>query len=166
VTKAKFVLTLLKCRSAQEYVKYDWLEQPKATECLEWVYKENAMTAQYLDSLPGSAGIAERMRELVTTNSPVPEFILSENPLFRLIKSNDKKAGVGALETRNDETKDWGVIVDMDSIGKAEGRNWVLRNSRYLSSFFYGSRLFLGFLMPDPIEYHCGKSTSTPGSLN
>ena len=41
-----------------------WLEDPAAADTLEWVEAQNAITEEYLASIPVRASLRERMTEL------------------------------------------------------------------------------------------------------
>ncbi|KAH8660295.1 prolyl oligopeptidase family-domain-containing protein [Xylariales sp. PMI_506] len=106
----------------EEY-QWDWLEQPDAPECLEWVKRENTITTSKIDALPNSIELQSQFQDLVERNQPCPEFWIADK-LFRLVRSVDHKQGILEVAELGATPGEWCQVIDIGELGKAEGKNF------------------------------------------
>jgi prolyl oligopeptidase len=105
--------------------KWDWLEKPEASECLEWVEAENISSTEKIDSLPNIQGFQGRLKSLVEENSPFPHFWIATH-FFRFVKSAANKQGIleFAPKTEDGTAGGWRKVIDVGELSQAEGKNY------------------------------------------
>lgn len=110
--------------SAVDGDNWQWLEEPRADKCLAWSKQETELTQKYLDSLPRTSQLQEKLDALLKKNEPPPSYAIHQR-LFRFRHDAVRKQGI--LEVSDlDSPDEWKTVVDIDELGRREGKTWQL----------------------------------------
>ena len=122
---------------AQSADPYLWLEEVEGARPLEQVKAWNAETEAALTDMPG---FAERQaRALKLLNDPaqiaMPSAVIGEKVLNHWVDANNKRGlwRVASLDSYVAGKPDWKVLIDVDALGKAEGKSWVWHGANCLA---------------------------------
>ncbi|KAM0424809.1 hypothetical protein ACHAPT_009865 [Fusarium lateritium] len=112
-------------RLVQDNRRWNWLEQQEAPECLDWVDKENGVTAKALDSLSRTRHVQNELRRLVEGKDQSPDFWIAGH-LFRLKKNATNKQGVLEISRRSTDgsLSGWKKVISFDELGRTRGKNY------------------------------------------
>lgn len=114
--------------------EYEWLEPPGDPEALAWSKNETEWTMSQLDAFPRTAEVLDRVKSLVTDGGPrLPSYTLSGGRLFRGRFTDDNPKGFLEVTQRRGDGSldDWKLVLDVDAIGRAEGKNFELQGGGY-----------------------------------
>ncbi|MFV0495924.1 prolyl oligopeptidase family serine peptidase [Mycobacterium sp.] len=104
-----------------------WLEDVTGQKALDWVRAHNApTTAQFCD------GEFQRLRtealEVLDTDARIPYVRRRREFLYDFWRDAANPRGLWrrtTLESYRTDTPDWDVLIDVDALGREDGRNWV-----------------------------------------
>lgn len=114
---------------AQSEDPYLWLEEIEGARPLETVKQWNAATEATLEKVPGFA--AHRQRALQLLNDPnniaMPGKVMGDLVANHWVDANHKRGlwRVSPLAAYLDGKPQWRTLIDVDALGKAEGKSWV-----------------------------------------
>ncbi len=108
---------------------YLWMEEIQGSRALDQVKAWNADAMAQLTAVPGYE--ARRQRALTILENPanivVPEQLIGDRVLNHWIDA-DHPRGLwrsASLQSFISGKPDWKVLIDVDALGKAEGKSWV-----------------------------------------
>ncbi|HET9356111.1 MAG TPA: prolyl oligopeptidase family serine peptidase [Sphingomicrobium sp.] len=122
---------------AQSDDPYLWLEEIEGARPLEQVKAWNAETENVLTSMPGYA--EREARALKLLNDPariaMPSAVIGDRVLNHWVDSNNKRGlwRVASLDSYVAGKPEWKVLIDVDALGKAEGKSWVWHGANCLA---------------------------------
>ena len=121
--------------------EYEWFEAQTASDCLKWAKKESTLTVNKFDHLPRTKTLLREMEALVSTQVRTPDFWIWGQTLFRLRKDNTHKQGLLERCERSADSlpkgSDWKLLVDLDELGKEEGR--IFECHSYMECCLFGT---------------------------
>ena len=126
---AAAAMSLATVALAQSDDPYLWLEEIEGARPLETVKKWNAETEATLAKLPGFE--ARRQRALALLNDPnniaMPAEVMGDLVANHWVDANHKRGlwRVSPLAAYLAGKPQWRTLIDVDALGKAEGKSWV-----------------------------------------
>ena len=123
---AATVATVAVAQTADPYI---WLEEINGPRPLEQVKKWNAEAEAELTRVPGYE--EHRQRALAILNNPanlvVPDAVIGDQVLNHWIDANNPRGiwRVASYQSFVSGQPQWRTLIDVDALGKAEGKSWV-----------------------------------------
>ena len=114
---------------------YIWLEQARSPEALDWVAKENTRTLAALESDPRFAQLKAEALAIFDSTDRIPFVSFRPDGLYNFWQDKANPKGVlrrTTLESYRSATPQWEVILDIDALAKAEGKEWVYQGTTCL----------------------------------
>ena len=114
---------------AQVADPYIWLEEVNGARPLEQVKKWNAEATAELTAVPGYE--EHRQRALAILNNPgnivAPDAVIGDQVLNHWIDANNPRGvwRVASYDSFVSGKPQWRTLIDVDALGKAEGKSWV-----------------------------------------
>ena len=121
---------------AQSVDPYLWLEEIEGPRALEQVKQWNAETETDLARVPGFA--ARRQRALALLNDPnriaMPDEVMGDLVTNHWVDANHKRGlwRASPLAAYLVGKPEWRTLIDVDALGKAEGKSWVWHGANCL----------------------------------
>ena len=114
---------------------YVWLEEKDSPRSLEWVEAHNAVTVKRLEADPRYATLYGEALALASAKDriPTPRFIGGE--IYNFWQDADHLRGIWRKTTLADyrsAVPKWQTVLDIDALGKAEGKSWVFKGAQCL----------------------------------
>ena len=114
---------------AQTADPYLWLEEIEGAKPLQQVKAWNAETDAVLTRMPGFAEREARALKLLTDPSRIaaPDAVIGDKVLNHWVDANHKRGlwRVSSLDAYLAGKPQWRVLIDVDALGRAEGKSWV-----------------------------------------
>lgn len=114
---------------------YIFLEEARSPEALEWVAKENARTLAAFEADPRYAQLKAEALAIFDSNDRIPFVSFRPDGLYNFWQDKANPKGIlrrTTLESYRTEKPEWEVILDVDALAKAEGKEWVYQGSTCL----------------------------------
>ena len=114
---------------------YIWLEEKDSARSLAWVETHNAVTVKRLEADPRYATLYGEALALASAKDriPMPRFLGGE--IYNFWQDADHLRGIwrktSLADYRNPAPK-WQTVLDIDALGKAEGKSWVYKGAQCL----------------------------------
>ena len=114
---------------------YIWLEQKDSPRSLTWVEAHNAVTVKRLEADPRYATLYNEALALASAKDriPLPRFIGGE--IYNFWQDAEHLRGIWRKTTLVDyrtAAPKWQTVLDIDALGKAEGKSWVFKGAQCL----------------------------------
>jgi prolyl oligopeptidase len=112
-----------------------WLEQARSPEALAWVDAENARTLAALESDPRFAELKAEALAIFDSEDRIPFVSFRPDGLYNFWQDKANPKGLlrrTTLESYRTAKPEWEVILDIDALAKAEGKEWVYQGSTCL----------------------------------
>lgn len=114
---------------------YIFLEQARSPEALDWVGKENERTLAAFEADPRYAQLKAEALAIFDSNDRIPFVSFRPDGLYNFWQDKTNPKGVlrrTTLESYRTASPEWEVILDIDALAKAEGKEWVYQGSSCL----------------------------------
>jgi prolyl oligopeptidase len=114
---------------------YIFLEEARSSEALDWVAKENARTLAAFEADPRYAKLKADALAIFDSNDRIPFVSFRPDGLYNFWQDKANPKGVlrrTTLESYRTDKPQWEVILDIDALAKAEGKEWVYQGSTCL----------------------------------
>ena len=114
---------------------YIWLEEARSKEALDWVAKENERTLAALESDPRFAQLKAEALAIFDSQDRIPFVSFRPDGLYNFWQDKDNPKGVlrrTTLASYRTDNPEWEVVLDIDALAKAEGKEWVYQGSTCL----------------------------------
>jgi prolyl oligopeptidase len=114
---------------------YIWLEEARSPEALDWVAKENARTLAAFEADPRFAQLKAEALAIFDSNDRIPFVSFRPDGLYNFWQDKANPKGVlrrTTLESYRTDKPEWEVVLDIDALAKAEGKEWVYQGSTCL----------------------------------
>lgn len=114
---------------------YIFLEQARSPEALDWVAKENARTLAAFEADPRFQQLKAEALAIFDSNDRIPFVSFRPDGLYNFWQDKANPKGVlrrTTLESYRTATPQWEVVLDIDALAKAEGKQWVYQGSTCL----------------------------------
>jgi prolyl oligopeptidase len=114
---------------------YIWLEQVSSPQAMSWVEAHNGVTVRRLEADPRYQTLQGEALAIAGAKDriPAPSFIHGE--IYNFWQDPEHLRGLWRKTTLADyrtATPHWTTVLDIDALGKAEGRSWVLKGMECL----------------------------------
>jgi prolyl oligopeptidase len=116
---------------------YLWLEEVEGARPLAQVSAWNAETEKLLSGTPGYAEREARALKLLNDPAQIamPDAVIGDNVLNHWVDANHKR-GLWRMANLNRYVAgkpEWRLLIDVDALGKAEGKSWVWHGANCLA---------------------------------
>ncbi|HEY9428443.1 MAG TPA: prolyl oligopeptidase family serine peptidase [Gemmatimonadaceae bacterium] len=114
---------------------YLWLEDVHADRAMQWVEKQNAITAKRFVNTPTFNALRDSVLEVLDSDARIPYVNRMGEYLYNFWRDKEHPRGLWRRTTLEEYGKPnprWDVLLDVDALGKAEGKQWVFKGSRCL----------------------------------
>ncbi len=115
---------------------YLWLEAKDSPRALDWVKAENAKTLARLESDSRFKPFFDQAYAIATAKDRIPAPSFSLGKITNFWRDEAHPHGLLRVTTESDyltSAPTWQTLLDMDALGKAEGKNWVYHGMECLS---------------------------------
>jgi prolyl oligopeptidase len=129
---------------------YLWLEDVRGQKAMDWVKAEDAKTLSVLEKDPRYAGAYAAALKIAETKDRIPQPSFLAGQIYNTWQDGEHKHGVWrrtSLASYRSASPQWETVLDLDALGKAEGKSW----------FFHGAHCL------QPNERYCLISLSDGG---
>ncbi len=114
---------------------YIWLEDKDGAKPLAWVEAENARTLPRLQNDPRYKGFYADALAIASSKDRIPMPEQTGGRILNFWRDADHPRGIWRWTTPASyatATPQWTTLIDMDALGKAEGKEWVWKGSNCL----------------------------------
>jgi prolyl oligopeptidase len=114
---------------------YLWLENVHGDRAMEWVKKQNAITTKRFVDRPGFDALRDTILEVLDSDARIPYVNRMGEYLYNFWRDREHPRGLWRRTTLEEYRKPnprWDVLLDIDALGKAEGKQWVYKGSQCL----------------------------------
>jgi len=112
-----------------------WLEDVMGDKALAWVREANARTAAKLETGPAYQALEKGILEVLDSKARIPYVARHGAFYYNLWQDAEHPRGLWRRTTlaeyRKAEPK-WETVLDIDALGKAEGKGWVFKGAAFL----------------------------------
>ncbi|PKP97197.1 MAG: S9 family peptidase, partial [Alphaproteobacteria bacterium HGW-Alphaproteobacteria-15] len=112
-----------------------WLEEARSPEALEWVAKENTRTLAAFEADPRFAQLKAEALAIFDSEDRIPFVSFRPDGLYNFWQDKANPKGLlrrTSLESYRTDKQEWEIILDVDALAKAEGKEWVYQGSTCL----------------------------------
>jgi prolyl oligopeptidase len=111
---------------------YIWLEEVSSPRAMAWVEAHNAASTKILQADPRYQTLYDEALAIggAKERIPVPEFLHGE--IYNFWQDRDHLRGIWrktSLADYQTASPNWTTVLDIDALGKAEGKSWVLKGA-------------------------------------
>lgn len=110
--------------------KFLWLEAVEGEKSLEWVKQQNAHSEKEIKSYKGFDELVSNNLAILNNKERIPYASRMDGYLYNFWKDQNHVRGIYRRTTMEEYTKaepKWETVLDIDTLGKAEGVNWVYK---------------------------------------
>ncbi len=114
---------------------YIWLEEARSEEALDWVRAENTRTLAALETDPRFEELKAEALAIFDSEDRIPFVSFRPDGLYNFWQDKDNPKGVlrrTTLESYQTDNPEWEVVLDIDALAAAEGKEWVYSGSSCL----------------------------------
>ncbi|MBF7015287.1 prolyl oligopeptidase family serine peptidase (plasmid) [Novosphingobium resinovorum] len=108
---------------------YQWLEVPTDAKALDWAKQQTQAAEAKIATMPDHAAVLHELKTALSAANPPPEFLLAGPYALRFQRSAERPHGVLSVSRRKPDGTPgaWRDVIDVDALGKAEGKAYELR---------------------------------------
>ena len=121
--------------AAQTTDPYLWLEDVSSPRAMEWVNTHNATTTALLQADPRYQTLYAEALAIAAAKDRIPGPSFTHGEIYNFWQDADHLRGIWRKTSLADyKTADphWTTVLDVDALGKAEGKSWVLKGTQCL----------------------------------
>jgi prolyl oligopeptidase len=114
---------------------YIWLEEKDSPRAMAWVEAHNARTVATLEADPRYKPFYDQALAIATAQDRIPYPAFRNGGVFNFWQDNDHLRGLWRRTTLADyrgKEPRWKTVLDVDALGKAEGKSWVWKGATCL----------------------------------
>jgi len=121
--------------SDNEADTFQWLEDVQGDKALAWVKEQNAKTTALLEARPEYKPIYEKTLQILDSKEKIPTPQLLGDTVYNYWKDDVHERGLwrrtplASFRTPNPQ---WETVIDVDALGKAEGKAWIFKSAACL----------------------------------
>ena len=107
---------------------YIWLEDVSSPKAMEWVNAHNATTVSRLEPDPRYKTLYDEALELAGAKDRIPTPVFLAGEIYNFWQDQEHLRGYWRKTTLADyqtAVPHWTTVLDLDALGKAEGKSWV-----------------------------------------
>jgi len=113
-----------------------WLEEVQGDKALAWVRERNAVSTALLQAQPVFADSRAKVLGVLNNRDQIPGVTRRGDYLYNFWRDAKNPRGLWrrtSLEEYRKKLPNWDVLLDLDTLGKAENENWVWGGSDCLA---------------------------------
>ncbi len=112
---------------ADESDPFLWLEEITSERSLNWVKTENSRSQKVFEASPVYEEMQREAKAILTSSARIPIGSIRGDYVFNFWKDENHVRGVLRRATLSSyiSNPDWEVLLDIDALAEAEGKNWV-----------------------------------------
>jgi prolyl oligopeptidase len=114
---------------------YIWLEEKDSPRAMAWVEAHNAKTVADLEADPRYEPFYDEALKIATAEDRIPMPAFRHGGIFNFWQDGEHLRGLWRRTTLADYHKDkphWRTVLDVDALGKTEGKSWVWKGANCL----------------------------------
>jgi len=114
---------------------YLWLEDATSPRAMAWVDAHNAVSTQRLESDPRYAELYQQALAIAGAKDRIPTPSFTHGAIYNFWQDPEHLRGIWRKTTLADYRSadpHWTTVLDIDALGKAEGKSWVLKGTTCL----------------------------------
>ncbi|MEQ5788632.1 S9 family peptidase [Erythrobacter sp. NFXS35] len=114
---------------------YIWLEEARSKEALDWVAEENTRTLAAFEADPRYDQLKAEALAIFDSEDRIPFVSFRPDGLYNFWQDKANPKGLlrrTTLESYRTDDPQWEVVLDIDALAKAEGKEWVYQGSTCL----------------------------------
>lgn len=114
---------------------YLWLEETHSDSSMQWVERENAVTAKRFTNTTVFSAMRDRILEVLDSDDRIPYVNRMGGYLYNFWRDAEHPRGLWRRTTLEEYRKPeaaWDVILDIDALDRAEGKRWVFKGAQCL----------------------------------
>jgi len=108
-----------------------WLEELATPRVIEWVNAHNAATTKILQADPRYQSLYDQALAVANSKDRIPIPTFTHGAVYNVWNDEDHLRGIWRKTTLLDyylDSPHWTTVLDIDALGKAEGKSWVLKD--------------------------------------
>lgn len=112
-----------------------WLEEARSEEALAWVTNENERTLSVLEADPRFAALKAESLAIFDSEDRIPFVSFRPDGLYNFWQDKDNPKGLlrrTTLESYQTDAPEWDIVLDVDALAAADGKEWVYKGSTCL----------------------------------
>ena len=111
---------------------YLWLESVDSPQAMAWVNARNAYSTGVLEADPRYMTLYQEALAIAGAKDRIPQPSFTHGAIYNFWQDPDHLRGIWRMTSladyRNDTPK-WRTVLDIDSLGKTEGKSWVWKGA-------------------------------------
>ena len=114
---------------------YLWLEDVSSPRAMEWVNARNAFSTKVLEADPRYQTLYDEALAIAAAKDRIPGPSFTHGEIYNFWQDAQHLRGIWRKTSLADyKTADphWTTVLDIDALGKAEGKSWVLKGTQCL----------------------------------
>jgi len=114
---------------------YLWLEDVHGDRAMQWVKKQNAITAKRLVDTRSFPALRDSILQVLDSDARIPYVNRMGDYLYNFWRDGEHPRGLWRRTTLEEYRKPnpkWDVLLDIDALGKSEGKQWVFKGAQCL----------------------------------
>ncbi|MEL7447080.1 MAG: prolyl oligopeptidase family serine peptidase [Pseudomonadota bacterium] len=114
---------------------YIWLEEARSDEALAWVEAENDRTLGVLEADPRFEKLKADALAIYDSEDRIPYVSFRPDGLYNFWQDKENPKGLvrrTTLESYQTDEPEWEIVLDVDALAAAEGKEWVYKGSTCL----------------------------------
>jgi len=111
---------------------YIWLEEVSSPRAMAWVDAHNAATTKKLEADPRYPVLYNEALTIAAAKDRIPEPSFLHGEIFNFWQDGDHLRGLWrktSLADYRGEQPHWTTVLDIDALGKTEGKSWVFKGA-------------------------------------
>ena len=112
-----------------------WLEEARSDKALDWVRAENERTLAHMQADPRFETLKNEALAIFDSEDRIPYVSFRPDGLYNFWQDKQNPRGIlrrTTLDSYRTDSPEWETVLDIDALGKAEGREWVYKGSSCL----------------------------------
>ncbi|MEL6877529.1 MAG: S9 family peptidase, partial [Pseudomonadota bacterium] len=112
-----------------------WLEEARSPEALAWVEAENERTLAHMEADPRFEKLKAEALAIFDSEDRIPYVSFRPDGLYNFWQDKENPKGLlrrTTLESYRTDEPEWEIILDVDVLAAAEGKEWVYKGSTCL----------------------------------
>ncbi len=114
---------------------HQWLEEVESPRALAWVAERNARTTQELEATEAYRPIFERALKILDSTDRIPLIAFHREHVYNFWQDARHERGIWrrtTLSSYRSANPNWETVLDVDALGRAEGKPWVFKGANCL----------------------------------
>lgn len=110
---------------------YLWLEDVSSPRAMAWVNAHNAASTKRLEADPRYAALYDEALTIASAKDRIPAPSFTHGEIFNFWQDPEHLRGIlrkTTLASYRTATPQWTTVLDIDALGKAEGKSWVMKD--------------------------------------